>query len=131
MLVVDYADSTASANMIVVKLVGFELGQIENESLSVHMDLDITNPARGHVNITYLSYQLVVEGEYVAGGSRVFSPNLVLNAVSSADLHLTLDIPDSGLQVVLHAPKKAVELLVFMATKTNYDVGTLRFTFQP
>ena len=131
MLVVDYADSTASANMIVVKLVNFELGQIANASLSAHMDLDITNPARGHVNITYLSFQMVVEGEYIAGGSRTFSPNLELKAVSSVDLHLTLDIPDTGLQVVLQAPKKAVELLVFMTTKTNYDVGTLRFTFQP
>jgi hypothetical protein len=131
MLVVDYADSTASANMIAVKLAGFELDQIENGSLSVHMDLDIANPARGHVNITYLSFQLVVEGEYMAGGSRTFYPNLELKAISSVGLHLTLDIPDTELQAVLHAPKKAVELLVFIATKTSYDVGTLRFTLQP
>jgi len=131
MLVVDYADSTASANMIAVKLAGSELGQIENGSLSVHMDLVIANPARGHVNITYMSFQLVVEGEYIAGGSRTFSPILELKAISSVDLHLTLDIPDAELQAVLHAPKKAVELLLFIATKTNYNVGTLRFTLQP
>lgn len=129
-LTVDYADSTASANMLVAKLVRFELNQA-NGSLSASMDLDITNPARGHVNITYLSYQLLVEGEYIAGGSRSFSPNIELNAVSSVNIHLTLDIPDTELQVVSQAPRTAIELLVFMTAKTSYDVGTLRFTLQP
>jgi len=130
-LVVDYADSTASANMIVARILRFQLAQAVNGSLSAIADLDIQDPARVHVNITYVSYQLIVKGEYVTDGSRTFFPNLMLNAMSSVDLHVTLDIPVGRLQVVLKAPKEAMQMLLFITTKTSYGVGILRFTLQP
>jgi hypothetical protein len=48
------------------------------------------------MNITYLSYQLKLEGAYIAGGSKTFSPNhLLLQPLSSAEVQLALVISES------------------------------------
>lgn len=126
-LVVDYADSTASANMLAPKLLYLKFEPIGNETLSAQVGLRIDNPARGRVNITYLSYQLLLGGEYIVGGSKDFSPGgLVVSPLSSVELELTFTIPTP--QDILSAPKHTLTLALYLTTKTNYGFGTLNFT---
>lgn len=131
-LAVDYANATAAANMIAIRLVDFELELAADGSVGAHMTIEIENPARGSVNVTYTAYQLTLQGVFVAGGSRVFSPNqLVMRPLQTAPLELALNIPEDRASDVLNAPAGALELLVYLTTKTRYGVNTLSFALSP
>jgi len=131
-LAVDYADATAASNMVTIRLVDFEFAQSADGIVNARAKLEIGNPARGQVNLTYVAYQLILQGGFVAGGSRVFSPNqLVLKPLQAAPLELALNVPEDKAQEVLNAPTDAFQLLIYLTTRTKYGVGTLSFVLSP
>ena len=78
------------------------------------------------VNTTYLSHQLKLKGDRVAGGNKTFSfDHLALQPLSSSEVHFALVNPESKSRDAIHT-RQDLELLIFVAARTNYSIGTLR-----
>jgi len=78
------------------------------------------------VNTTYSSYQPKLKGACIAGGNKTFSlDHPELEPLSSSEVQFALVNPEMKSRDVPDARQK-LELLMFVATRTSYSIGTLR-----
>ena len=78
------------------------------------------------VNTTYSSYQPKPKGACIAGGNKTFSlDHPALQLLSSYEVQFALVNPEMKSRDVLDA-RQNLELLMFVAKRTNYSIGTLR-----
>ena len=81
---------------------------------------------RESVNTTYLSYQLKLKGDCIAGGNETFSLDpAAMQPLSSSGVQFALVNPERKSRDVLDA-RQNLELLMFVATRTSYSIGTLK-----